>query len=395
MYRCENNEKITDLIIFLSQKNKYYSKVISNITGGREVSSVNIQEMYDQLPISDKYTINANYHEYLSDLNQNNIIEMTSGSTGTPLICLKTNRERIYLSHLLWSERKKVDKYVNVKNFFSLYGPKTNREIGNMFIFDKENMISCFNRMMQTGPRWICGPITAINRYAYLIEDKMVNYEKGQIKYIEFIGEYVDELTRRRIEDIFGCKTINHYGLREVWCVAYECECGHLHVLDENFIVDVHKKDELDEYGEIIITSLQSRLMPFVKYNTKDIGKIENITCECGRKANILTLAGGRTSGVIKGRKELLGDIFFKRCLNSLILSGNNYVEAFKVNQRELNKFDIDIVKRSGYTKKTEEIFRNIICKGLNENVEIAFNYVADIETLSTGKTKLFTCSVL
>ena len=378
--------KLQELLYYLNENNQHFQKLFNekNIDLGGDIEFI-----FSKLPLSSKQDIRSNLDTYISNSGENIITELTSGSTGIPLKCPKTPREILLGNKLLFKERGKWDDKVNTKNFISLYGNKTYKEIGDFFLFEKKNMITCFNRLMNFSPRWICGPITTIRRYVDLIKEGTVKYNDC-IRYIELAGEYVEEKQRQYIEKIMNCKTINHYGLRESWCIAYECIVGRLHVIDEHFYIENVKLRNGSKYSELIITSLYHKTMPLIRYQTGDYGKIEFMNCKCGKNSTVLTLMGGRVSDTIKGKKEMAGDIVFKRIINNIILAGQNFIDNYSVEQIKEHTFIFYIVKDKHYSENTTNILIEKTKQMLGKETEVIVKYVDNIYPQPSGKAKIF-----
>jgi len=386
----KQKEMLNDLFKYVCNNNKYYKQQILKL-------NVNTDEDIEfcKLPIITKQDVKDNIDVFFSDSTEERYCELTSGSTGVPLACYKTKSERLTASLAMWKERRRIDSAVNSYNFFSLYGPGVSRVMGNFFDFEKNNMIKCFNRMMHYSPRWIQGPVTAIERYAKLIENNDVIYNSSTIKFIEFSGEYVDQEKRRYIEDVMKCKTTSYYGLKETWCVAYECQYDKLHILDNLIYAEVFKTNFDDsDIGEIVITSLYNRFMPFIRYNTKDLGKIKYESCSCGKTTPTIKLVEGRSGDIIKGENDVFGTLIFKRVLNSVILSGHDAIESFRAEQVALNRFRLYIVKKQNYTEHTTKLLTGIIYKELGKKVEVDIKFVELIPSLPSGKSKIFQCLI-
>ena len=58
----------------------------------------------------------------------------------------------------------------------------------------------------------------------------------NNLRYIEFTGEYLELPLRHRVEAVFGCRTANQYGTKEVNSIAYKCPEGNLHVMSDNVL---------------------------------------------------------------------------------------------------------------------------------------------------------------
>jgi phenylacetate-CoA ligase len=116
---------------------------------------------------------------------------------------------------------------------------------------------------------------------------------------------------RRRIEALFGVSAFNSYGLSEMNGpgVAFECrEQNGLHVWEDCFVIEVVNPQTLEpvpdgEEGELVMTTLDRRAMPLLRYRTRDLTRILPGPCPCGRSHRRLERIAGRTDDmfIIKG----------------------------------------------------------------------------------------------
>ncbi len=377
----ETKEKIRQILEYVNLHSLYYNKLFkkNNIDFNDDI--LNIMK---KIPITDKETFRLNYASILTDSTEKYIEEFTSGSTGIPLMCLKTIEERISASLAIWNNRKRWDKDISCYNYLSVWDDLEIRK--RLIDVNSDNLIQTLKYIMQKSPRWFQGPITIVEKYANLIESGKIKYN-GCIKFIELLGEYVTPYQRSYIEYVFKCKTIVMYGTREAWCIAYECKCNELHILENNVYLETIYNN--NGYNEVVLTSLYNKKMPLIRYNTYDLGIIKDSDCNCGNNNRILSLSGGRVMDVIKG-KNILGNVFFGRIFGSIIKKTTNCVAAFKVNQTSLLKFMIYIVKGENYSNDiTLEIF-NKMKKELGNNIEAEFIFVNNIPISSSGKSKVF-----
>ena len=100
---------------------------------------------------------------------------------------------------------------------------------------------------------------------------------------IAFLGaEPHTEKMRKKIEEIYGYKAFNSYGLSEMNGpgVAFECpEQNGMHIWEDSFLVEIIDPKTLQpvpdgEEGELVMTSLQKEGMPLIRYRTKDLTRI-------------------------------------------------------------------------------------------------------------------------
>ena len=115
------------------------------------------------------------------------------------------------------------------------------------------------------------------------------------------------EAQRRRIEEIWGCKAYNNFGMSEM-CgpgVAIECEEQNgMHIWEDNYIVEIVDPVTLEpvpdgELGELVLTTLNREAMPLFRYRTRDLTRFLPGDCPCGRTHRRLQRFQGRSDDMI------------------------------------------------------------------------------------------------
>jgi phenylacetate-CoA ligase len=145
-----------------------------------------------------------------------------------------------------------------------------------------------------------------------VFEDLKVDPRKDTKLKIAFIGaEPHSEKTRLKIEELYGFKAYNSYGLSEMNGPGVAFECPHqtgLHIWEDHFIVEIIDPDTLKplpdgEEGELVLTTLMREGMPILRYRTKDLTRIIPGPCGCGRTHRRIDRIKGRTDDmmIIKG----------------------------------------------------------------------------------------------
>lgn len=119
-------------------------------------------------------------------------------------------------------------------------------------------------------------------------------------------GESYSESTRKKIQDLFGIKIFDHYGLAEINTgIAYECALQNgFHYLDTYIHPEVINPETLKpvsigETGELILTTLQKEASPVIRYRTNDRTTLLDSACPCGRKTFRTSRMQGRIDQVI------------------------------------------------------------------------------------------------
>lgn len=95
---------------------------------------------------------------------------------------------------------------------------------------------------------------------------------------------------RQEIEGRMGIRATDIYGLTELGGpgMAYECEARDgLHINEDHFIAEIVDPVTLEpvpmgEKGELVLTAIQRRAMPLLRYRTKDITSLKREKCSCG-----------------------------------------------------------------------------------------------------------------
>ncbi len=147
-------------------------------------------------------------------------------------------------------------------------------------------------------------------------------------------GEPHSEQLRRRIEEGFGAKVYNCYGLSEM-CgpgVAMECVEQHgLHVREDHYLLEILDPDTLEpvppgEPGEVVLTTLRREAMPLIRYRTRDIAHVIDGVCPCGSEHVRISRIEGRTDDMLVVRGVNVYPIQVERALLDIDEVGSNYL---------------------------------------------------------------------
>ncbi len=122
-----------------------------------------------------------------------------------------------------------------------------------------------------------------------------------------FGAEPWSEEARKRIEDTFGLRAHDCYGLSELYGpgVAIECEQRNgLHVWGDEFLVETINPDtgevlEPCKEGELVFTMLSREAMPLLRYRTRDLSRVFEEECACGRYHSRIQRIKGRSDDML------------------------------------------------------------------------------------------------
>lgn len=122
-----------------------------------------------------------------------------------------------------------------------------------------------------------------------------------------FGAERCSDKMREQIEEKMRISATDNYGLTEVMGpgVAGECEAKNgLHVNEDHFLVEVIDPETgthvaPGEIGEIVFTTLTKEAFPVIRYRTRDLTRLIEEPCECGRTLARMEKVRGRTDDML------------------------------------------------------------------------------------------------
>ncbi|HBX22060.1 MAG TPA: phenylacetate--CoA ligase [Desulfotomaculum sp.] len=126
-----------------------------------------------------------------------------------------------------------------------------------------------------------------------------------------FGAEPWTEEMRVEIEEKLHLEAYDIFGMGEIMGPGVSVECAYhngLHMQDDNFLPEIIDPDTGEplppgEQGELVITTLTKEAMPLIRYRTRDITRLTDDPCPCGRTSVRHFKLTGRTDDmlIIKG----------------------------------------------------------------------------------------------
>lgn len=139
---------------------------------------------------------------------------------------------------------------------------------------------------------------------------------------------------RRQIEQLWGIKAFNSYGLSEM-CgpgVALECpEQDGIHVWEDHYYMEVINPETGQvlpegEEGELVLTTLKRTAMPLIRYRTRDLTRIISGSCACGRTHRRIERIKGRSDDMLIINGVNIFPMQIERTLMQVPNVGSHYV---------------------------------------------------------------------
>lgn len=334
-------------------------------------------ENLNEWPILEKSEVAAKPQDFLSDeFNPRDLMELrTSGTTGTPL-AVKFSKEYHQIEmafrwrHKAWAGVPFLSSGAYVaghpvvpanqqKPPFWRWDSTEKRLLCSSYHLTPENLPAYAEAFQKYRPEFIHGYPSSL----YLLG----GYKP---KAVFTASETLLDFQRAAIERNFGAKVFNWYGNTEMTCNIVECAAGNLH----------HRTDygvlELLDDGTMIVTGLNNRAMPLIRYRVGDRAVAKAGTCACGCAFPLIEQIEGRIEDYIRtpdGRHVGRLDHLFKDA---------QHVREAQIVQVKLDEIVLRVVKEDGFDEKP------VLAEARQRlgDMKVRFEYVPAIERTAAGK---------
>ena len=256
------------------------------------------------------------------------------------------------------------------------------------FEMNSETMTRYLDEMTRKGCRRVFGYPSSIALLCQHARREGRDLRQLGVKAVFVTAEYLYEHWRSTIAEAFGCAVANGYGGRDSGFVAHECPAGGMHITADRLIVEIVDEEGQPQpqghSGEIVVTNLDTWEMPFIRYRTGDVGALASKTCVCGRSLPLLERVEGRKTDFIVAPD---GRVMHGLSLIYVIrdIAG---IEAFRITQKRLMDFEVEIVPNQQYDPSSEGHIREGFSRRLRAPVAVQVRYTAFIAPTSSGKTR-------
>lgn len=387
-------KKLKALIQHAYYKVDYYRKLFDR--GG--IKPENIKDVQDivKIPLTARKELQTlpKKESIAKDANLSHCLKLwTSGSTGIPLEIFLSFREIIIKSlfyRRMYTENggKLNDRTIIITHPQHFISKKWFEHLGLLqetyiSIFDDiENQIKV---ILEFNPQIIYSYASALKNLATEIKNKEIKDIKPRI-----IFSTADQMTkedREFIGSVFQADVIDYYATNECGVIAWECK-EHLgyHINSDNVIVEFLKGDGTKakggEEGEIVITSLNSYTMPFIRYKIGDTGVLSEEECPCGRTLPLIRSITGRSNDyfILPNGKKVYS---FSLRLPLKDIPG---ISQYQIIQEKKDKVRINLVKNGSFSSKAIFQIKENYKRILGDNIEVKISFVEEIIGSRSGK---------
>lgn len=347
-----------------------------------------------KFPVITKDIIRQQPDSFLSEKHRG-INSHTSGSSGIPFeyyLPYKSRAIELLTSSRAWTMGKDYhytygDPVVMLRSYspkegesLLLYDKSKNYYYLSPFHLNQEHLSYYLDIIEKSSTKILRGYPSSLYIFTLLL--KKNNIKLPAIRSLVTSSETLLPQYREEIENYFGLKVLDWYGQNENTVTVQQCWAGNYHNNDDYGML------EITDDREIIATSLNNDVMPFIRYNTRDKAILldKAVTkCPCGRTFSVpFASIEGRTEDIlIKDDGTLIPTANFSTAMKSFTL-----IEQYQIIQHDNRNVALNLITQA----QDEDYFQRIkneITQRLGA-VTITIHIVDEIKRdIKTGKVKV------
>ena len=308
--------------ISLAEQSPYYGKLFKkNGLGAARLNSVADIKLF---PMTTKKDLRENFPYGFLTMPLDNTIRLhcSSGTTGNPTVIFHNRHDldswaNLVARSLFSAGARPTDVFQNICGYGLFtgglgfqYGAE---RLGALTIpAGAGNSKRQIQLMQNFGTTVVHAIPSYLARLHSVFEEMGINTARDTSLRLLVIGaEPHTEAQRQRIQELFGIKAFNSFGLSEMNGPGVAFECEHqtgLHLWEDAFFAEIINPDTLEpvaegEVGELVMTTLDRQAMPLIRYRTRDLTRFLPGDCPCGRTHRRIDRITGRTDDmfIVKG----------------------------------------------------------------------------------------------
>ena len=310
--------RLQKTVSYVYENNPHYRKKLDEL----EIKPASIRTLKDirRIPFTTKQDIRDNYPFKLFTAPQEEIVEYhaTSGTTGKPVVVGYTRQDleswKLVMARAFTAAGITSKDVVQNIYGYGLFTGGLGAHYGAIQVGAAVIPISGGNTQRQLMLMEDFGSTVLTSTPSFLMhlyevgKEQGINFHKLNIRVGVLGAEPWSEAMRHQIQDKFGIKACDIYGLSEIIGpgVAFEClerQQG-LHINEDFFypeIIDPKTCEVLPEgeMGELVFTTIANQGQPLLRFRTRDITRLTYGTCICGRNLVKMQRVSGRSDDML------------------------------------------------------------------------------------------------
>jgi phenylacetate-CoA ligase len=352
------------------------------------------------LPILTKKDVQEHYPELVSEAvpAPQRIIIHTSGTTGSGLQFATTSQAIQEQRSIWWRYRRwhglNTDiwcgRILSARSLVPLsqtrppfwrYNFPGKEILFSAYHMSPANLGAYVDKLRRSRPAWLHGfPSLLVLLAAYILE---TGADLGyQVRWVTTGGENLLPQQVSLIEQAFGVRPVQHYGMEEAVANISECDHGALHVDEDLAAVEFIPNPDGPGY-KIIGTNFSNPATPLVRYDVQDLVTLaDDHPCPCGRPGRLVATLDGRLDDyiILKNGARLAGvESFFKDIIN---------IREAQIYQKTPGEIVIRVVRGKNFSEADESAFLQKSHDVLGNDMDVLIEYVDKLARSRTGKLR-------
>ncbi len=312
------NKQLKKIILHAYKSVAFYRNMMNN--AGVKPEQINCASDLQRLPTVSKSQIQKEFQSYISDQYtvEKCIVKTTSGSSGKALTVL-WDKNNFWARVFLFYRTFAMIGYNPFRRalYFSFEADDVGFTFGlfrNKHLYLDQPFEETRKILLSYQPHIISMyPSYALDLGKYLTAEDI---DQMKIRAVSLNSETILAKDKAQIRKIYQCPVYEEYSTVETGMIASSCKYGGMHIFTDNVVLEILDHNDHPvapgERGDVVLTTLNSYAMPFIRYRIGDSASILPYMCQCGSPFPLL--------GVIEGRND-----------EAFIMSDGTRIPAWKI----------------------------------------------------------------
>lgn len=358
-----------------------------------------------QWPVVNKTVLKDNIEEHISEnyIKEDLIIMSTSGSTGTPFRCYQdilkkrhVNAEVLYYNGLVnFKIGRQIIYFRSIVEEVSK--SRFTQFVQNIRLIDCQNLNDegIRNKLKEIRDYSVNGGGMILS-YASTLDAFRKYFQKYGYKDAEGCNVYgiisgseiLQDITRETLAKAFNCTVVSRYANEENGFLGQDDTVNNVFIPNRaNYYYEILKltTDEpatMGEVGRIVVTDLYNYAMPFIRYDTGDIGAWVQ-TKHFSKKVKAIGNFGGRVVDMIF---DTSGNQVSPHSITNIMWEYQG-IKQYQFVQKTHNQYIMKInIDRTGFN--AEDKLKLALLEVFGKDADINFEYCNEIPVLTSGKRR-------
>lgn len=379
-----------DIVRFAFQNVNFYRKFYGDV--GFQLGDIGKEGWFQGLPVLTKAHLRTSFDEIVHQPSRQFLATSTTGgSTGTPTKSGYDGRitEEIYPWRLqewfgvhpwdhhayIW-RNSRTSLIARVKNAV-LWWPTRHLKL-DASLLSEQSILEFLHEYNRLRPSLLQGYVGAVTQVAQFVLDRRLDVWSP--KFVWVTSAPLPPLQRDLIKRAFRAPVCDQYGSCEIRWIAQQCpEERGLHANVEHVNVEFVGADDkpvaVGEYGRTLLTNLEDRVFPMIRYENGDRGRWLKEKCPCGRTLPLIDSVKGRESEsfVLPSGRMVNGEY-----LTTIFDATPDIASGFRIIQHKDLSISVQCVPVAGCENKVKSVVAAFAGKIGNE-VRVTCEFVTEI----------------